>query len=91
MLKKSHFTFAIFQAGFLAAVPYAVMSVTAQFGGQFADWLRGKLNCSTTVVRKVFNGVGKSSKSPAFNTDLVINDGSNERPGQLVEWLARLT
>ena len=39
--------------GFLSAVPYLAMAVTAQFSGIIADTLRSKYNISTTVVRPI--------------------------------------
>ena len=47
------------QAGFVAAVPYLVMAVTVQVGGQLADFVRTRHLLNTTNTRKVFNCTGK--------------------------------
>ncbi|KAL4228698.1 hypothetical protein ACF0H5_011741 [Mactra antiquata] len=46
--------FNMYQAGFLAAVPYLVMAIVVQVSGHFADYLRGKVQVSTEAVRKLF-------------------------------------
>lgn len=38
------------KTGFLAAIPYLVMSIIVQFGGQIADWLRSRWQVETTKV-----------------------------------------
>lgn len=46
--------FNMYQAGFLAAVPYLIMAFVVQGCGHLADFLRGKVQVSTEAVRKVF-------------------------------------
>ncbi|XP_074652998.1 sialin-like isoform X2 [Tubulanus polymorphus] len=57
------FHFSLQKSGFLAALPYLVMALAAQLGGNFADCLRGRLGCSTTLVRKLFNAVAFSGQA----------------------------
>ena len=38
------------QMGLLAALPYLVMSIVVQSGGQLADLLRTRFKVSTTIV-----------------------------------------
>lgn len=44
----------MYQAGFLAAVPYLVMAIVVQGCGHLADFLRGTMQISTEIVRKLF-------------------------------------
>lgn len=46
--------FDIYQAGFLAAVPYLVMAIVVQASGHLADYLQSRFNVSTEFVRKIF-------------------------------------
>nr|XP_054756776.1 sialin-like [Lytechinus pictus] len=50
--------FDISQSGFLAAVPYLVMWIMINAGGQVADFLRGRYILSTTNTRKLLNTLG---------------------------------
>ena len=47
------------QAGFFSALPYLIMALMVQIGGQIADFLRSKRVLSTSVVRKLFTCFGK--------------------------------
>ncbi|XP_031549271.1 vesicular glutamate transporter 1-like [Actinia tenebrosa] len=55
---KNRLDFDLGKAGFLAALPYLVMTIVVQGGGQIADCLRIKEVLSTTAVRKLFNSIG---------------------------------
>lgn len=55
---KHRLDFDLSRAGFVSALPYLVMAITIQTGGQIADCLRRKKILSTTVVRKLFNSFG---------------------------------
>ncbi|XP_045207494.2 sialin-like [Mercenaria mercenaria] len=46
--------FNMYQAGFLAAVPYLFMAIVVQGCGHLADYLRSKVQVSTEAVRKIF-------------------------------------
>ncbi|XP_065056228.1 vesicular glutamate transporter 2.1-like isoform X3 [Rhopilema esculentum] len=46
------------KAGFLAALPYLIMTLVVQTGGQLADFLRSSGRMSTTTVRKLFTAFG---------------------------------
>ncbi|XP_072175846.1 sialin-like [Diadema setosum] len=50
--------FDISQSGFLAAVPYLVMWILINTGGQVADYLRGHYILTTTQTRKLFTTLG---------------------------------
>ncbi|XP_031343540.1 vesicular glutamate transporter 1-like isoform X2 [Photinus pyralis] len=54
---KDTLNFDLASTGIVAAIPYLVVSVTAQISGQLADWLQEKKILNTTQVRKVFNCV----------------------------------
>ena len=43
----------------MSALPYVVIMITAQVGGNLADCLRRKKILSTTAVRKLFNSLGR--------------------------------
>ncbi|KAJ8316412.1 hypothetical protein KUTeg_006426 [Tegillarca granosa] len=44
----------IYNAGFLAAVPYLIMGIVVMTSGHLADLLRERFKISTTLVRKAF-------------------------------------
>ncbi|WAR04254.1 VGLU2-like protein [Mya arenaria] len=46
--------FNMYQAGFLAALPYLVMAFVVQGSGHLGDFLRGRVQVSTEAVRKIF-------------------------------------
>ncbi|KAG1655420.1 Sialin [Nymphon striatum] len=46
------------KTGFLSALPYMVMAIVVQFGGQLADFTRQRAYLTTTQVRKLFNCLG---------------------------------
>ncbi|XP_065056219.1 sialin-like isoform X3 [Rhopilema esculentum] len=46
------------KAGFLSALPYLIMTIMIQIGGQLADFLRSSGRMSTTTVRKLFTAIG---------------------------------
>ena len=48
----------LLQAGLLAALPYLVMVIMVQVGGQVADYARIKNWMSTTNIRKSLNVTG---------------------------------
>eukprot|EP00795_Rhopilema_esculentum_P016415 gene16415-7820_t len=50
------------QAGFLSALPYLIMTIMIQIGGQLADFLRSSGRMSTTTVRKLFTAIGFMSQ-----------------------------
>lgn len=47
--------YAIFQTGFLGALPHLIMTVIVPLGGHLADHLRKTATLTTTNVRKLFN------------------------------------
>lgn len=55
---KHRLDFNLSKAGVVSALPYLVMAITIQAGGQIADCLRRKRILSTSVVRKLFNSFG---------------------------------
>lgn len=55
---KHRLHFDLSRAGFVSALPYLVIMITAQIGGNIADCLRRKKIMSTTNVRKLFNSLG---------------------------------
>lgn len=55
---KHRLNFDLSKAGFVSALPYLVMAITIQAGGQIADCLRRKQVLTTTAVRKLFNSFG---------------------------------
>lgn len=48
----------LIQAGIMSAIPYLVMGIMIQVGGQLADLFRSRRLLSTTNTRKVFNCSG---------------------------------
>ncbi|XP_065056237.1 vesicular glutamate transporter 2.1-like [Rhopilema esculentum] len=50
------------KAGFLAALPYMILTLMIQMGGQLADYLRSSGRMSTTTVRKLFTAIGFMSQ-----------------------------
>eukprot|EP00795_Rhopilema_esculentum_P016422 gene16422-7830_t len=50
------------KAGFLSALPYLIMTIVIQIGGQLADFLRSSERMSTTTVRKLFTAIGFMSQ-----------------------------
>ena len=48
------------RAGFAAALPYLAMAIVVQVGGQVADYMRRRGITSTTSVRKICTGGGKT-------------------------------
>ncbi|XP_065056209.1 sialin-like isoform X2 [Rhopilema esculentum] len=50
------------KAGFLSALPYLIMTIMIQMGGQLADFLRSSGRMSTTTVRKLFTAIGFMSQ-----------------------------
>lgn len=49
--------FELQKAGFVAALPYLVLTICLQVGGQLSDFLRERKYLTTTQVRKLFNCV----------------------------------
>ncbi|XP_052254003.1 sialin-like isoform X2 [Dreissena polymorpha] len=46
--------FNMYQAGFLAALPYLIMAGVVQGSGHLGDFLRARRNVSTEAIRKIF-------------------------------------
>ena len=61
------------QAGFVAGLPYLVMAITIEGGGQVADCLRRKQVLSTSVVRKLFNTFGKLYSLYKYSSKMYVN------------------
>eukprot|EP00795_Rhopilema_esculentum_P016420 gene16420-7827_t len=59
---KQMLKFDLQKAGFLSALPYLIMTIVIQLGGQLADFLRSSGRMSTTTVRKLFTAIGFMSQ-----------------------------